>query len=59
MGDKILTGILCTFDRLKSDAEIKLLIGCTHKDVEIIQGFNTAMQTLYILNSMVEHDLSE
>ena len=29
MGDKILTGILCTFDRLKRDAEIKLLIGCT------------------------------
>jgi len=50
MGDKILTGILCTFDRLKRDAEIKLLIGCTQKDVETIQGFN---------NTMVEHDLSK
>ena len=28
-GGKKLTGILCTFDKLKRDAEIKLLIGCT------------------------------
>ena len=59
MDNQILTGILCTFDRLKRDAEIKLLIGCTHEDVETIQGFNDAMQTLYIPNPMVEHDLSE
>jgi len=58
-GIKILTGILCTFDRLKRDAEIKLLIGCTHQDVETIQGFNDAMQTVYIANPMVEHDFSE
>ena len=40
MSQKTLTGILCTFDRLKRDAEIKLLIGCTREDVETIQGFN-------------------
>jgi len=55
---KILTGILCTFDRLKRDAEIKLLIGCTLENVETIQGFNFEMKTLFIPNPMVEHDLS-
>jgi inorganic pyrophosphatase len=56
--DKILTGILCTFDTLKRDAEIKLLIGCTKKDIEIIQGFHSDMPTLFIPNPMVENDLS-
>ncbi len=57
--DKTLTGILCTFDTLKRDAEIKLLIGCTLEDVEAIQGFNGDMATLFIPNPMVEHDLSQ
>ena len=57
-GGKMLTGILCTFDRLKRDAEIKLLIGCTLEDVETIQGFNSDMATLFIPNPMVEHGLS-
>ncbi|HEX9332737.1 MAG TPA: hypothetical protein VF896_12665 [Anaerolineales bacterium] len=57
--DKTLTGILCTFDTLKRDAEIKLLIGCTKEDVEIIQGFHSDMSTLFIPNPMVEHDLSD
>src|SRR5512143_2262258 len=30
---KTLTGILCTFDTLKRDAEIKFLVGCTQEDV--------------------------
>ena len=59
MSQKTLTGILCTFDRLKRDAEIKLLIGCTREDVETIQGFNGDMATLFIPNPMVEHDLSD
>jgi inorganic pyrophosphatase len=58
MDEQILTGILCTFDRLRRDAEIKLLIGCTLENVETIQGFNNEMQTLFIANPMVEHDLS-
>ncbi len=48
LNDKTLTGILCTFDRLKRDAEIKLLIGCTSEDVQTIQHFNDQMQTLFI-----------
>lgn len=49
---KSLTGILCTFDTFKRDAEIKLLIGCTNKDVQIIQTFHNLMHTLYIPNPM-------
>lgn len=46
---KKLTGILCTFDTLKRDAEIKLLLGCSAKDVEtIIEFHDTAMKILYI-----------
>lgn len=59
MDRKTLTGILCTFDRLKRDAEIKLLIGCTLEDVETIQGFNSDMAILFIPNPMVEHGLSD
>jgi inorganic pyrophosphatase len=50
---KTLTGILCTFDTLKRDAEIKLLIGCTEVDVEIIRGFHKEMHMLYIPNPTV------
>jgi len=55
---EILTGILCTFDTLKHDAEIKLLIGCTEEDIQVIRDFHKEMHTFYILNPMVEHALS-
>ena len=48
---KALTGILCTFDTFKRDAEIKLLIGCTKDDIQIIRKFNNQMCTLYIPNT--------
>lgn len=51
---KTLTGILCTFDTLKRDAEIKLLIGCTQEDVELIQNFHIEMHTLFIPTPMVD-----
>ena len=50
---KTLTGILCTFDTLKRDAEIKLLIACTEDDIPVIQEFHKEMVTLYIPNPMV------
>jgi len=50
---KALTGILCTFDIFKHDAEIKLLIGCSQDDIQIIREFNGQMRTLYIPNPMV------
>jgi hypothetical protein len=55
---KTLTGILCTFDTLKRDAEIKLLIGCTEEDIQTIRDFHKEMCTLYIPNATVENDLS-
>jgi inorganic pyrophosphatase len=58
LNGKLLTGILCTFDRLKLDAEIKILIGCTHKEVGIVQGFNNELPSLFIPNPMVKDDLS-
>ena len=39
LNTKTLTGILCTFDTLKRETEIKLLIGCAKEDAEIIQTF--------------------
>ncbi len=48
---KMLTGILCTFDTLKRDAEIKLLLACTAQDVETIINFHDhAMKILFIPN---------
>ena len=55
---KTLTGILCTFDTLKRDAEIKLLIGCNENDIQVIRDFHRDMHTLYIPNPVVEHDFS-
>ncbi len=54
----VLTGILCTFDTLKRDAEIKLLVGCDRDDVQIIQNFHKGMHTLYVPNPIVSHDIS-
>ena len=36
----------------KRDAEIKLLIGCTENDIQIIREFHKEMHTLYIPNPM-------
>jgi inorganic pyrophosphatase len=55
---KRLTGILCTFDTLKRDAEIKLLVACSEKDIQIIRDFHREMYTLYIPNPAAENDLS-
>ena len=47
--DRSLTGILCTYDRFKRDAELKLLIGCTTEDVQTILAFQDEnMRTLFI-----------
>lgn len=49
LGGKTLTGILCTFDIVKRDAEVKLLAGCSAQDVETILHFNDEfMCYLYI-----------
>ena len=35
-----LVGIVCTFDPVKADAEIKLIWGCTPQEVDIVIHFN-------------------
>jgi hypothetical protein len=55
---KTLTGILCTFDTLTRDAEIKLVIGCNENDIQLLRDFHKEMATLYIPNPMVENDVS-
>jgi inorganic pyrophosphatase len=46
---KKLTGILCTFDTLKHDAEIKVLLSCTTQDVETIINFHSqTMKIFYV-----------
>lgn len=52
LASKTLTGILCTFDKIKRDAEIKLLIGCSHENIHIIQKFHNEMLTLFIPNPL-------
>ena len=47
---KSLTGILCTFDTIKEDMEIKLLIGCSTDDIPTIRSFHNPMPNLYIPN---------
>jgi inorganic pyrophosphatase len=53
LGDRTLTGILCTFDTLKRDMEIKILLGCTDADLQIIRRFHGETLTLYIPNPQV------
>jgi inorganic pyrophosphatase len=52
--NRTLTGILCTFDTIKRDAEIKLLLGCTGSEVQRIRSFLGDMQTLFIPNPQEE-----
>ena len=54
LGTRTLTGILCTFDTLKRDMEIKILLGCTDADLDVIQRFHGEMYTLYVANPQVE-----
>jgi hypothetical protein len=55
---KTLTGTLFTFDTLKRDAEMKLLIECSKTDNQIIRDFHKDMHILYIPNPAAGHDLS-
>ncbi|HUG34330.1 MAG TPA: hypothetical protein VMJ90_06140 [Anaerolineales bacterium] len=50
LGAKTLTGILCVFDKLKLEMEIKLLIACSREDINTIQQFHRDVFVLYIPN---------
>lgn len=38
---KVLNAIACTVDILKRDTEIKLIVGCSDNEIEIIKQFHT------------------
>lgn len=35
-----LVGVVCTVDTLKSDAEVKLLVGCTDDEIDVVDRFH-------------------
>ncbi len=35
-----LVAVVCTVDTLKADAEVKLLVGCTDEEMEIVESFH-------------------
>jgi inorganic pyrophosphatase len=37
--DRNVSAIACTFDKLKKDSEIKILLGFTEDDIEIVSNF--------------------
>jgi inorganic pyrophosphatase len=48
LDDRALTGILCTFDTIKRDDELKLLLGCTDGEVQVIRAFLGNLRILYV-----------
>ncbi len=40
--DNQITGVICTVDLLKKDLEIKILMGCTTEEIEILCQFHNA-----------------
>lgn len=40
MSSSRLVAVICTVDSLKSDAEVKLLIGCTDDEIETVNRFH-------------------
>jgi len=49
-GEKQITGIICTVDLLKKDSEIKILLGCTEKEMMTIVDFlNTNGMGCYLV----------
>jgi len=45
-----ITGCVCTVDLFKKDIELKILVGCTSEEVEVVREFHQdrTMQNLYI-----------
>ncbi len=39
--DKKVTAIVCTVDMVKRDSEIKILIGCTPQEAQVVLGFHS------------------
>ncbi|WP_041139149.1 hypothetical protein [Beduini massiliensis] len=50
--DKIIDAVICIVDLLKKDSEIKILIGCTQEEKEII--YQTHNKTEYMKGILIE-----
>lgn len=44
--EKTVNAIICTVDLMKKDSEIKLLIGCTEEEMEIVYAFHNRMEMM-------------
>ena len=44
LSENTVTGVICTVDALKRDAEIKLLIGCTEEEQQVALDFHNDSQ---------------
>lgn len=51
-GGKSIDAIMCTVDLMKKDSEIKILIGCTKEEKEII--YETHNESKYIKGILIE-----
>jgi inorganic pyrophosphatase len=52
-GHRRLTAIVCTVDMKKRDAELKLVIGCTHGEIAVIEAFHNG---LYMSAIVIKRD---
>ena len=46
LANKKVNAIICTVDLMKKDSEIKLLIGCTEEEKEIVYNFHNAPEMM-------------
>ena len=53
-GEKKLDAIVCTVDRMKRDSEIKLLIGCTEEEKELV--LRTHNESQYMKGLLIRRD---
>ena len=44
LADKKVNAIICTIDLMKKDSEIKLLIGCTEEETNIVYDFHNSTE---------------
>ncbi len=54
MEDRRIGAVMCTVDMLKKDSEIKLLIGCTEEETEIVRRFHNDSE--YMKGLLIRRD---
>ncbi len=54
---KRLVAVICTVDSLKNDTEVKLLLGCSDEEIEIVNRFHN--DSTYMSGRVVRRDPNE